>query len=173
MRRMSSRPRSLRSRRTPRRCSTGPSTTRRVNRRFLERIDEQVERLNQLILDMLSLARLDSAQELFEHGPLSLVPVLESCLEVQRGRAEAKNLSLTFDPGNLDGETLVVADEEAIRQIFDNLIDNAIKYTGRGRQSPRLLLGRGRSCERRSPRYRHRHSPRRAAPDLRAILPGG
>ena len=103
-----------------------------VNRRFLERIDEQVERLNQLILDMLSLARLDSGQEFFEHGPLSLVPVLESCLEVHRGRAEAKSLSLTFDAGSLDGETLVVADEEAIRQIFDNLIDNAIKYTGEG-----------------------------------------
>ncbi len=103
-----------------------------VNRRFLERIDEQVERLNLLILDMLSLARLDSGQEFFEHGPLSLVPVLESCLEVHRGRAEAKNLSLTFDTGSLDGETLVVADEEAIRQIFDNLIDNAIKYTGDG-----------------------------------------
>jgi two-component system phosphate regulon sensor histidine kinase PhoR len=103
-----------------------------VNRRFLEQIDEQVDRLNQLILDMLSLARLDSSQEFFEHGPLSLIPVLELCLEGHRGRAEAKNLSLTFDVGSLDGETLVLADEEAIRQIFDNLIDNAIKYTPDG-----------------------------------------
>jgi two-component system phosphate regulon sensor histidine kinase PhoR len=103
-----------------------------VNRRFLERIDEQADRLNQLILDMLSLSRLDSSQELFEHGPLSLVTVLEACLESHRGRAEAKNLSLTFDPGNLGSETLVLADEEAIRQIFDNLIDNAIKYTPDG-----------------------------------------
>ncbi|MGZ3389011.1 MAG: sensor histidine kinase [Isosphaeraceae bacterium] len=103
-----------------------------VNLRFLERIDEQVDRLNQLILDMLSLARLDSSQEFFEHGPLSLIPALESCLEGHRGRAEAKDLSLTFDAGNLDGETLVLADEEAIWQIFDNLIDNAIKYTPLG-----------------------------------------
>ena len=103
-----------------------------VNLRFLERIDEQVDRLNQLILDMLSLARLDSSQEFFEHGPLSLIPALESCLEGHRGRAEAKDLSLTFDAGSLDGETLVLADEEAIRQIFDNLIDNAIKYTPLG-----------------------------------------
>jgi len=103
-----------------------------VNRRFLDRIDEQVDRLNQLILDMLSLARLDSSQEFFEHGPLSLIPALESCLEGHRGRAEAKDLSLTFDAGSLDEETLVLADEEAIRQIFDNLIDNAIKYTPLG-----------------------------------------
>ena len=103
-----------------------------VNRRFLERIDEQVERLNLLILDLLSLARLESGQEFFEHGPLGLVPVLESCIEAHRGRAEAKNLVLTFDPGHLDGDTLVLADEEAVRQIFDNLIDNAIKYTPEG-----------------------------------------
>jgi two-component system phosphate regulon sensor histidine kinase PhoR len=103
-----------------------------VNRRFLERIDEQADRLNLLILDMLSLARLESSQEFFEHGPLNLVPVLEACLEGHRGRAEAKNLSLTIDIGDLDGETLVLADEEAVRQIFDNLIDNAIKYTSEG-----------------------------------------
>jgi two-component system phosphate regulon sensor histidine kinase PhoR len=110
----------------------GALTDESVNRRFLESIDEQVDRLNQLILDMLSLARLESSHEFFEHGPLAVVPVLESCFEGNRGRAEAKNLVLTFDRGKLDGETLVLADEEAVRQIFDNLIDNAIKYTPSG-----------------------------------------
>ncbi len=100
-----------------------------VNVRFLERIDEQVERLNQLILDLLSLARLESGQELFEHRPLSLAPVVASCVESHRGRAHAKNLSLSFNPGPLDEDTFILADEEAMRQILDNLIDNAIKYT--------------------------------------------
>jgi two-component system phosphate regulon sensor histidine kinase PhoR len=110
----------------------GALTDESVNRRFLERIDEQVDRLNQLILDMLSLARLESSHEFFEHGPLAVVPVLESCFEGNRGRAEAKNLAITLDRGKLDGETLVLADEEAVRQILDNLIDNAIKYTPSG-----------------------------------------
>ena len=101
-----------------------------VNVRFLERIDEQVERLNRLILDLLSLARLESGQEVFDHQPLNLLPVLESCVEDHRGRAAAKNLTLAFEPGDLDPqEALVRADEEAVRQIADNLIDNAIKYT--------------------------------------------
>jgi two-component system phosphate regulon sensor histidine kinase PhoR len=100
-----------------------------VNRRFLERIDEQVDRLNMLILDMLSLARLESGQEFFEHGPLRLVPVLEKCVEAHRDRAAAGGLALVFDPGPLDGDVQVLADEEAIRQVFDNLVDNAIKYT--------------------------------------------
>jgi two-component system phosphate regulon sensor histidine kinase PhoR len=103
-----------------------------VNALFLRRIEEQADRLNQLILDLLSLARLESGQEVFEHGPLALVPVLGSCIESHRGRADAKNLSFGLDLGPLDYQTQVMADEEAIRQILDNLIDNAIKYTPEG-----------------------------------------
>jgi two-component system phosphate regulon sensor histidine kinase PhoR len=100
-----------------------------VNVRFLKRIDEQADRLNLLILDLLSLARIESGEEFFEHGPLSLIPVLEACVEAHRDRAESKNLSLAFEPGDTNEDSLVLADEEAVRQIFDNLIDNAIKYT--------------------------------------------
>jgi two-component system phosphate regulon sensor histidine kinase PhoR len=100
-----------------------------VNVRFLERIDEQAERLNRLILDLLSLARLESGQEVFDHQPLDIVPVLEACVEAHRGRATTKKLALTFDPDGLDETTMILADEEAVRQIADNLIDNAIKYT--------------------------------------------
>ncbi len=60
------------------------------------------------------------------------MPVLESCVEAHRDRAQTKNLNLAFEPGGLDEETMVLADEEAIRQIVDNLIDNAIKYTPEG-----------------------------------------
>jgi two-component system phosphate regulon sensor histidine kinase PhoR len=100
-----------------------------VNVRFLNRIEEQAERLNQLILDLLSLARLESGQEVFHHGPLALSAVVETCIETHKGRAEAKDLDLRLDLGPVDESTLVMADEEAIHQILDNLIDNAIKYT--------------------------------------------
>ncbi|MDR3632940.1 MAG: ATP-binding protein [Isosphaeraceae bacterium] len=103
-----------------------------VNEKFLHRIEEQADRLNQLILDLLSLARLESGQEVFEHGPLALTPCIEACAESHRGRAEAKNHHYVLDLGPLDDETLVLADEEAVRQILDNLIDNAIKYTQEG-----------------------------------------
>src|SRR5262249_7803334 len=100
-----------------------------VNVRFLERIDEQAERLNQLILDLLSLARLESGQGVFDHQPLDVVPVIDACVDAHRGRATSKNLELTFNPDDLEEGTLILADEEAVRQIADNLIDNAIKYT--------------------------------------------
>ncbi len=103
-----------------------------VNVRFLNRIEEQADRLNQLILDLLSLARLESGHEVFQHGPLAVSAVVETCIETHRGRAEAKELDLRLELGPIDESTLVVADEEAVHQILDNLIDNAIKYTPEG-----------------------------------------
>ena len=81
---------------------------------------------------MLSLARLESGQEVYDHAPLALGPVVESCVESHRDRADAKGLALTLELGPLDDQTQIRADEEAVRQILDNLIDNAIKYTPAG-----------------------------------------
>ncbi len=103
-----------------------------VNVRFLNRIEEQADRLNQLILDLLSLARLESGHEVFHHGPLAVSAVVETCIETHVGRAEGKELDLKLDLGPVDESILVVADEEAVHQILDNLIDNAIKYTPAG-----------------------------------------
>lgn len=114
-----------------------------VNVKFLHRIDEQADRLNQLILDLLSLARLESGQDFFQHGPLVLAPVVRQAVETHRARAESKGLEygLTLD---LPAELAVVhADEEAIRQILDNLVDNAIKYTPEGGRVRVTLLDRG------------------------------
>jgi two-component system, OmpR family, phosphate regulon sensor histidine kinase PhoR len=103
-----------------------------VNVRFLNRIDEQAERLNRLILDLLDLAKLDSGDGVFDHAPIALAPVIRNCVESTRDRATAKELTLALDDGTLDDATLVVADEEAVRQILDNLLDNAVKYTPEG-----------------------------------------
>ena len=100
-----------------------------VNVRFLHRIEEQADRLNQLILDLLRLARLESGQEVFHHEPLIVLDMLESCVETHQGRAEAKGLTFALELGSIDATTRVIADEEAFHQVFDNLIDNAIKYT--------------------------------------------
>jgi hypothetical protein len=103
-----------------------------VNVRFLKRIEEQADRLNELILDLLSLARLESGQEVYQHGPLELAGVVASCVDSHRDRIEAKGQTLVLDLGPVGAGTRVLADEEAVRQILDNLIDNAIKYTPEG-----------------------------------------
>ncbi|HEX8202808.1 MAG TPA: ATP-binding protein, partial [Isosphaeraceae bacterium] len=103
-----------------------------VNVRFLRQIDEQADRLDRLILDMLTLARLESGQEVYRHRPLALAPVVRACVEPHRDRAETKRLALELDLHALDDAAQVRADEEALRAILDNLIDNALKYTPEG-----------------------------------------
>ncbi len=102
---------------------------------FLETIAEQADRLHALILDLLSLARIESGEEAFELRAVPLGPVVAACLERHRARAEAKNQLLEGRPLSANGsliEATVWADEEAVGQILDNLVDNALKYTPPG-----------------------------------------
>src|SRR5262249_53534739 len=93
---------------------------------FLEQIARQSDRLQALILDLLSLARIESGAELFEFQAVSLAGVVAACAERHRPRAEARQQRLSIETG---GEDVVVwADEEAVDQMLENLLDNALKY---------------------------------------------
>ena len=97
---------------------------------FLQRIDEQSERLHRLILDLLHLARIESETEIFSMEELDLESEVAACLERQRTLAESKRQKLELQPPAGDqGPILAWADEEAVQQILDNLVDNALKYT--------------------------------------------
>jgi two-component system phosphate regulon sensor histidine kinase PhoR len=100
--------------------------------RFLERIGDQSDRLYALILDLLSLARIESGEEAFELRAVPLGPVVADCLERHRARAEARRQQLATDPPPDGGELAAHVDEEALAQILDNLVENAIKYTPEG-----------------------------------------
>ena len=103
-----------------------------VNESFLRRIDEQADRLDDLIGDLLSLARLESGQEVFRHTPIPLAPTFRRLVAGHKDRAKARDLEYAWSVEPGAEEAVVKADEEAIRQILDNLIDNAIKYTPSG-----------------------------------------
>ena len=96
-------------------------------RTFLERVAEQSERLHRLILDLLSLARIEAGSETFVLQNVAVDEAIEDCLDRQRPRAEAKNQ--TLEVANRPHDLWAWADEDAVGEILDNLIDNAVKYT--------------------------------------------
>src|SRR5262249_3545750 len=102
-----------------------------ARRPFLDQVADQSERLHALILDLLSLARIESGEALLDFQPVLLDEAVRDCLERHRPRAEAKQLQLQAESPSIDG-LAVLADEEALGQILDNLVDNAVKYTPAG-----------------------------------------
>ena len=97
------------------------------NVRFLERIRENAERLHRLVLDLLTLGRIESSQAPLELKSNPLQAAVEACLSRHADRAKAKALRLIAAPAM--EPVFALADEEALAEILDNLVDNAIKYT--------------------------------------------
>jgi two-component system phosphate regulon sensor histidine kinase PhoR len=98
-----------------------------VRKPFLDQVSDQADRLHALILDMLSLARIESGEEMLDLEDVSMSDTVIDCLERHRPRADAKSIELHAEspPSKLK----VRADAEALFQILDNLVDNAVKYT--------------------------------------------
>jgi two-component system phosphate regulon sensor histidine kinase PhoR len=97
---------------------------------FIEMIERNTARLQQLIEDLLDLSRIESRQYRLDLEPLRLDDAIAQSVAAARDRAETKGLriALAVDP------TLppVRADRRAFDQILTNLVDNAVKYCPAG-----------------------------------------
>jgi two-component system phosphate regulon sensor histidine kinase PhoR len=115
-------------------------------REFLEIIRKNAVRMSRLTEDLLTLARVESGETRFETEPVPPLELLndaeESFREIARGHGV--ELNIMNGSGSLDALPTVLADREAIHQVFSNLIDNAMKY---GRSGGRIELG-ARSADR-------------------------
>jgi two-component system phosphate regulon sensor histidine kinase PhoR len=99
---------------------------------FLENIADQANRLQALILDLLSLARIESGAGTLEFEAVPLAPAVEDCLDRLRPRADGRRQQLVAEPPGPGDGLAAWADAEAVGQILDNLVDNAVKYTPEG-----------------------------------------
>lgn len=98
--------------------------------RFLQMINEQSERLDKLVRDLLALTRIESQERPPVLHPIVLSEIVELCVNRHQQYAERKEMRLvTLPPA---ANVRVLADEESLEQVLDNLIDNAIKYTNSG-----------------------------------------
>ena len=99
-----------------------------ISKKFLQIINDETNRMTRLIMSMLDMSRNDSKVSLIELIPVSVKKVLDTAINLFRSVAEQKNITFIADlPDDLP---MVSATEDHLKQIFINLIDNAVKYTG-------------------------------------------
>jgi two-component system phosphate regulon sensor histidine kinase PhoR len=122
-------------------------------REFLEIIRKNSSRMSRLTEDLLTLARVESGETRFEAERVPPAELLHDAEESFREIARTHGIELQIQDSpahhlqsrNFPGPNplpenlpVVLADREAIHQVFSNLIDNALKY---GASGGRIILG--------------------------------
>ena len=93
---------------------------------FVQQIHGAAENMNELVQDMLELAKIDMGFE-FKQEPLDLNSFVSDMVEGFRPQANAKEQKLLFEKTSDD--FIVRGDAVQLKQALSNLINNAIKYT--------------------------------------------
>jgi len=99
-------------------------------RRFLDRMEVEVDALTQMVRELLELSRIESGQVGFEILPVPVVNVVRPPVERLRPQAERADLQLSIDLA--PDLPPVLADAERMQQVVTNLVHNAIKFTPPG-----------------------------------------
>lgn len=92
-------------------------------------IHDSGQELLLMVEDMLDLARADADRQRLEPEPVDLTASAQSVIRQLDNQAERAGVKLRLKSG---GEVWAQADARAVRQIWQNLVSNAIKYSERG-----------------------------------------
>lgn len=100
-------------------------------RRYVELANSSAQSLLGLINDLLDLGKIEAGRMEFEHADFSLVDLLSELREIYGLRAREKGLAFT---GSVAAEVpdRVIGDAGRLRQILNNLLTNALKFTRSG-----------------------------------------
>jgi signal transduction histidine kinase len=96
----------------------------------LKTIKSNTDRLYSLVESMLDVSRLEKGSLRISPEPVRLESILEETVQARRQEAEDKKQTMVLE---IDGALpLMMADRRRLKDVFNNIVDNAIKYTQEG-----------------------------------------
>ncbi|MDO5059940.1 MAG: HAMP domain-containing sensor histidine kinase, partial [Neisseria sp.] len=100
--------------------------------RYMARLEGELERMNELVGELLTLSRLESANTKMEKEELKLVPFLRHLVEDSQEIALKNGQTVSIDVGNVPENARLSANESYLYRAFDNVIRNAVNYSPEG-----------------------------------------
>ena len=97
------------------------------SREFLEIIDSESDRLDELIRNLLDMSRLEAGVLRIDREPTDLSEVARACMRRVQRHTERHQLLLEWET-----DQLVDVDPSRIAQVMNNLMENAVKYSPDG-----------------------------------------
>lgn len=94
---------------------------------YVEAIEEEAVRLSSMAANILTLSKVESQTILSDTAKFNLSEQLRSCILLLENEWSAKNIEIQVD----FDETEIEANEELLKHVWINLIDNAVKFTPR------------------------------------------
>jgi len=99
-----------------------------IVRNFLETINSEADRMTFLATDLLELSHFDNMQLNIHLEETDLISLIKNSIRQNAVLAESKEQTIEFNPPS--GDFFVVCDASRINQVFNNVLSNAVKYSG-------------------------------------------
>jgi two-component system, OmpR family, phosphate regulon sensor histidine kinase PhoR len=99
-----------------------------VRDRFLNVMEQEANRMNRLIGDLLSLSKVESNARIRPTGRSDVPAIIERVITLLslQAKSEGKTIRLVCETT----KRMVPGDDDELTQVFQNLIENALKYSG-------------------------------------------
>ncbi len=93
---------------------------------YVDRIEKNAKRLEQFINQLLDAAKIEQGKFTCSPQPTAIAPIVADLLSLFGPKAKEHNVQLSNE---IPEESVAMADPDRIRQVFSNLISNALKFT--------------------------------------------
>src|SRR5215212_702701 len=100
--------------------------------RFLAVMKTQATRMARLIDDLLSLSRVELNEHMHPTTPIDLVPVMRQVVDGLQTLATDRNVEIAIVVP--EKPAIVPGDRDALTRVFENLVENALKYGASGKR---------------------------------------